>query len=128
MQSAALFAIMLAGLWLAGVGLLMAMRPERFLHYLRRTAATCRINASEQGLRLLAGAALVVRAEASKLPPVFEAGGWFIILSSIALLVIPLRIHAGYAIFWADTLKPGVVRAIAPISAALGFGLIYAAL
>jgi len=128
MQIAALFVILLAGLWLIGVAVLMATRPDRFRHYLSRTAATWRINLTEQGLRLFAGIALVVRAEASKLPLLLEAGGWFIILSSVALLVIPLHLHAGYAIFWSRKLKPWMVRAIAPLSAAFGLGLIAAAL
>lgn len=105
----------------------MAIRPRRFLHLLSFTASTWRINVTEQGLRLLAGVALIIRAEASSLPWLFEVGGWFVVASSLILLMMPLRWHAAYAIWWSRKLHPWAVRAIAPLSAAFGMGLVYAA-
>lgn len=128
MQTIALIIIGAASIWLVGVGMLMAIRPRRFLHFLGMTAATRRINNTEQGLRLLVGVALVVQAGSSKLPMLFAIGGWFIIVSSVILLVIPLRWHAGYAIWWAARMRLWMVRAIAPASAAFGAGLLYLAL
>ncbi|MBA4046562.1 MAG: hypothetical protein C0471_19445 [Erythrobacter sp.] len=116
-----------AGLWLMVTGAFMALRPERALHVLSLTASTRTINNVEQGLRLSAGVALLLRAPASKLPQSFEIAGWFIMLSSLALLVIPLRWHAAYACWWADRLPPAAVRAIAPLSVLAGLGLIYVA-
>jgi len=124
MQAVALLLLCVAAIWLAAVGLLMTLRPLSALAFLRRTAATQRINITEQGLRLLAGAALIVRAPFSKFPHIFEIGGWFIVFSSIALLLLPLRLHAGYAIWWANTLPPWAVRVIGPLSIAAGAGLI----
>lgn len=69
---------------------------------------------------------MVVRAAQSKMPLFFYVGGWFIVATSILLIVLPLRWHAAYAIWWAKNLKPLTVRALAPVSAALGIGLIYA--
>jgi hypothetical protein len=105
----------------------MALQPKRALHVLSLTASTRTINNLEQGLRLLAGVALLLRAPASKLPQPFEIGGWFIILSSLVLLIVPLRWHSAYACWWADRLAPAAVRAVAPFSALAGLGLIYAA-
>lgn len=105
----------------------MALRPERALHVLSLTASTRTINNFEQGLRLSAGLALLLRAPVSKLPLTFEIAGWFIVLSSLVLLVLPLRWHAAYACWWADRLAPAAVRAVAPFSALAGFGLIYVA-
>jgi len=127
MQTIAFLVVAASGLWLVGVGLLMALRPRLFLHLLSLTASNWRINVTEQGLRLLAGLALIVRAGSSKLPGLFEAGGWFVVASSVALLMIPLRLHAAYAIWWSRKLKLWAVRAIAPLSAAFGIGLAYAA-
>ena len=98
MTTAALFIVLTSGAWLIGVAFLMAFKPRRFLDLLSLTAANWRINVIEQGLRLVAGLALIARGEASKLPTLFHLGGWFIVASSIVLLVIPLRLHAGYAI------------------------------
>lgn len=127
MEIIAFLIIAAASLWLVAVGGLMAFRPRRFLHYLAQTASTRRINNIEQGLRLLVGSALVVQSGSSKLPMLFAISGWFIIISSVILLVIPLRWHAGYAIWWAERMRPWMVRAIAPASAVFGVGLFYLA-
>lgn len=127
MQTITLVIIGAASIWLVGVGMLMAFRPQRFLHFLGKTASTRRINNTEQGLRLLVGVALVVQEGSSKLPMLFAISGWFIVASSVVLLIIPLRWHAGYAIWWAARMRPWMVRAIAPASAAFGAGLLYLA-
>ena len=127
MQGAALIGAGAAGLWLFCVGAFMALRPKQALRVLRLAASTRTINNVEQGLRLAVGVALVLRSPASKLPQLFEAGGWFIILSSLVLLVLPLRWHAAYAIWWSERLTPWMVRLIAPFSSAAGIGLAYAA-
>lgn len=127
MNTAALTVIGASGLWLIAIAWLMAFRPTGFLHLLSLTASNWRINLVEQGLRLVAGLALIVRADASKLPLLFEVGGWFIVASSVVLLLMPLRWHAGYAIWWSRKLTIRSVRAIAPLSGAFGAALIYAA-
>jgi hypothetical protein len=119
--------LVLAAGWLIGVGGLAIARPERARDMLRQTAATRRINLTEQGLRLLAGIALIVRAPYSKLPMFFEIGGGFVVASSILLLILPLRWHAGYAIWWAERVHAFAVRAVGFLSIIGGAGLIYAA-
>lgn len=128
MVLAALLILIAAGGWLMAVGVLLALRPQRALDILSLTASSHRINLTEQGLRMLGGFALVARAASSQLPALFEVGGWFIVLSSAALMVVPLRIHAGYAIWWAKRLPHWAVRAVAPFSIVIGLGLIYAAI
>lgn len=128
MQDLALVGVCAAGLWLIGTGIFMALRPGGALRMLALTASTRTINNTEQGLRLAAGIALVIRAPASKWPQLFELGGWFIIVSSLALLVIPLGWHSAYAIWWSERFQPWAVRAIAPISALAGMALIHAAI
>jgi hypothetical protein len=127
MEQLGLIGSVAAGLWLIGTGAFMAFRPERALHVLSLTASSRTINNVEQGLRLAAGVALILRAPASKLPQAFEVAGWFIVLSSLVLLVLPLRWHAAYACWWAGRIAPAAVRAIAPLSALAGLGLIYVA-
>lgn len=127
MQVVALVVLVAAGCWLIAVGVLMAFRPIRALHILSLTASSHRVNLSEQIPRLIAGAAMVVRADASKVPQLFEIAGLFIALSSGVLLVIPLSWHSGYAKWWAARIPPLAVRALAPFSFVFGAGLIYAA-
>lgn len=128
MNAAALSIIVASGLWLLAVAVLMAFKPRRFLHLLSLTASSWRVNLTEQGLRLVAGLALVARADASKLPLLFDVGGWFVVASSIILLSIPLKWHAGYAIWWSRKLTVRSVQAVAPFALAFGSALIYAAL
>lgn len=113
--------------WLVWTGWLMAFRPRDALGLLSRTATTSRINAIEQVPRLIAGGAMIVRAEVSRFPMFFEIAGWFIVASSIVLLVIPLRWHNGYAVFWAQRIPPPAVRMIAPLAVLGAAGLIWAA-
>jgi len=65
METTAFVVVAVTGLWLVAIALLMAVRPLRFLHLLSLTASSRRINNIEQGIRLLAGWALVIRASAS---------------------------------------------------------------
>jgi hypothetical protein len=127
MQTLALIILIVAGGWLVAVGVMMAFRPHYALHVLSLTASSHRVNVSEQVPRLIAGAAMFVRADVSKLPQLFEVAGLFIAASSVVLLVIPLSWHNGYAIWWAKRIPPVAVRAIAPLSLLGGAGLIYAA-
>jgi len=116
-----------AAAWLVWIGWIMAFRPLRALDLLSRTATSWQINAIEQVPRLLAGAAMMMRDEVSRSPQFFAFAGGFIVASSVLLLVIPLRWHNGYAVFWARRIPPSMVRAIAPFSALGGIGLIWAA-
>jgi thiosulfate reductase cytochrome b subunit len=123
---------MAAGLWLALVAVLMALRPHYCLHLLEKMASkldasSWRLNLWEQGLRLLAGAALIVRSPASKLPLVFEIAGWLIVASSLLILAAPIRWHAAYGFWWSERLTPPAIRFLSPLPAVVGAGLVYAA-
>jgi hypothetical protein len=132
MQTAAFIVVAASGLWLVGVALLMALRPRRSLHLLdlmvkKLSESKWRLTLTEQGLRILAGSALIVRSPASKLPWLFEIGGWLILISSILVIVLPVRWHVAYGVWWSRRLTPGIVRALAPVPAVMGGGLIYLA-
>lgn len=90
MQTLALIMLIAAGGWLVAVGLMMALQPDRALHVLSLTATSQRVNLPEQIPRLLAGTAMVVRADLSKSPELFTLAGWFIAGTSVLLMVIPL--------------------------------------
>ena len=133
MQAFALVIVAVASVWLVAVGLLMALRPRYCLHLFSRMAVSVeagnrRLNLTEQGLRLLAGAALILRAPASKLPLPFEIFGWLLVISSALILTAPMRWHAAYGIWWSRRLTPPVIRILSPIPAVAGAGLLYAAI
>jgi len=129
----ALILVVAAGLWLVAVAALMALRPLRCLHLMEKMRANLegsnwRLQVTEQGLRVLAGAALIVRAPASKLPFVFEVAGWLLVGTSLLVLAAPMRWHAAYGMWWVKRLTPRMIRILSPIPASVGAGLIYAAL
>jgi hypothetical protein len=121
----ALLVLFGSGMWLIAVGLLMAARPSQCLHILSLTASSHHVNLTEQGLRMVAGIALAVRAPASKFPELFTIGGWFVIATSLVLMVVPLQWHAGYALWWAKRIPHMAVRLLCPFSITAGLALIY---
>ena len=132
MQTLALAIVLAAGVWLEAVAVLMALRPRHCLRLIelmtaKLQASSWRVNLTEQGLRIVAGGALIVRAPASKLPPAFEVAGWIIVVSSILILLAPMRWHASYGVLLTQRLSPLAIRLLSPLSAAAGAGLIYAA-
>ena len=132
MQSAALLIVIAAGLWLAGVGALMAFRPSYCLELCERMkahmeASNWRLHITEQGLRIVAGAALVMRAPASRLPMAFEVAGWILVASSVLILVVPVRWHGAYGRWWVGRIAPLAICVLSPVPMMAGAGLIYAA-
>ena len=94
MQAIALIILIAAGLWLAGVAVLMALRPRYCLHLFEKMSANLersnwRLQFTEQALRILAGVALIVRAPVSKLPLAFEIAGGLLVVSSAAIMIAP---------------------------------------
>jgi hypothetical protein len=126
MQTVAIAILVAASLWLVAVAVLMAAFPALCLELMSRMATTHRINLTEQGLRMTFGLALIVRAAESRLPWLFEVGGWFIAVTSVLIMILPLRWHRAYAVWWVRKLTPVTVRALSPVSFVMGGGLAYA--
>jgi hypothetical protein len=133
LQVIALIVVAAASLWLVGVAFLMAMRPRYCFHLLERMTANLeqsnwRLQFTEQGLRVLAGVALIVRAPASKLPLVFDVAGWLLVVTSLLIMVAPIRWHGAYGAWLVKRLTPLMIRMLSPAPTAAGAALIYAAL
>ena len=133
MQAGALILVVAAGVWLVGVAIVMAFRPAYGLHLMEKMSATLersgwRLQFSEQGLRVLAGLALIVRAPASKPPLLFEVSGWVLVGTSLLIIAAPIRWHGAYGRWLLKGLTPLMLRILSPVSALAGAGLIYAAL
>jgi hypothetical protein len=86
-----------------GVALAKPAITERFL---ARFASSARTHYVEQVLRLLVGAALVVRSPAMWQPSAFWLIGWAIVVSSAALMLFPWRWHHRFG----ERARPIVVR------------------
>ncbi len=132
MQAIALIVVAATGLWLVGVAFLMALRPRYCLHLFEKMSANLersnwRLQFTEQGLRVLAGVALIVRAPASKLPLVFEVAGWLAVATSLLIMVAPIRWHGAYGRWWVGRIAPLAIRVLSPVPLMAGAGLVYAA-
>ncbi len=128
MQTAALIVIFAFALWLAVAGTAGIVRPAAARSWIGRFANSQRINIAEQAWRGLAGAALIVRAPLSGFPQVFGIAGWIMVVSAAALLVIPLRLHANYALWWSRNLPLAIIRVAGLAALAVAAGLVATAL
>jgi hypothetical protein len=113
------------GLWLICVSIFIFARPELALKGLRRFASTNLINYTELTLRLIAGLGLMGLAQYTDYTRLLQIGGGFLALT--ALILIPRKWHHVYALYWADKMKPWMVRFCAPFSLVLGGILIWLA-
>jgi len=132
MQIIALIIVTASGLWLVVVSLLMALRPQYALQLLEKmtsslAGANWRLQVTEQGLRIVAGAALIVRSPLSKLPLAFEVAGCCLVITSMVILALPIRYHASYGHLLTRWLSPLAIRVLSPIPAIVGVGIVFAA-
>ena len=121
------YALYAAAVWLFAVALLMLMRPDLALKGLNAMGSTPLIHFGEHALRGLAGLALIGAADGSRFPDIFFWAGVFIAGSSVVIALAPRRWHHAYAAWWAKRIPPLAVRVLAPVSAAAGVALVWAA-
>ncbi|ALE17585.1 hypothetical protein AMC99_02310 [Altererythrobacter epoxidivorans] len=101
-QLAAQGAILIAAGWLVFAALVMTASPETARRSLAAMGSTPAIQFGEHIPRAIVGIALILRAAQSKAPLLFEIGGWFILASSILILLAPRKWHNAYAVWWAE--------------------------
>lgn len=117
--------VMLAGLWLVGLGVWMAARPELALRVLGRMGSSPTIHFGEMGVRALIGVGFLVAASVSRFPTAIAIVGGFLIATALILSVLPRRWHAAYSTAWAGRIPVGAVRLIGPVSVIGGGALIW---
>ena len=125
---AALAVVLLAAGWLGVVGMVCILSPEKARAGLAHMGSNWRIQLGEHIPRAIAGGAMVLHAPLSKAPAVFEIAGWFILASSILILLVPMRWHNAYAVWWAQRIPLAAYRVLAMPTVGLGALLAYAAL
>lgn len=113
------------GLWLAGLGVFMALKPRGALDALARMGGSPMIHFGEMALRVVAGVVLVLAAAESRYPMAVAVIGWFLIVSALVLMALPRRWHAAYSTWWAGRIPLAGVRAVAPVSVLMGGLLVW---
>ena len=117
--------VVVAGVWLIGLGVFMLVRPHQALVALSRMGGSPGVHVGEMAVRILAGAAMVLAAAGSRYPLAVMVIGGFLIVSAVVLLVLPRRWHAAYSTWWASRIPVAAVRLIAPLSWVMGGALIW---
>lgn len=94
--------------FLIGLAVVIVTNPplaERFLGFF---ASSARAHYTEQGLRLLAGAAIVVFANSMWYSQLFELFGWLVAITAIGLILMPWRWHQKFG----NLVRPMLMRNI----------------
>ena len=117
--------ILLFACFIIFVGLMMLFDPDKAIATLRKAGSTVFINYAEITFRLIPAAAMIIYADFAKFPFAFTAFGWFMILTSLILYVIPIKTHHHFAMQSADMLRPIYIRLISPFAFLFG-GLLIA--
>jgi hypothetical protein len=115
----------IVGVWLIGLGIFMLIRPRQALMALSRMGGSPAIHFGEMAVRSVAGIAMASAADASRYPVAVSVLGGFLVASAIVLSVLPRRWHAAYSTWWSRRIPVAAVRLIAPVSWAMGGGLIW---
>ncbi len=98
--------VVACGLCLIGFTCIVFVKPESARRFLMSFAGSARAHYVEQACRLLFGTSLVVLSAAMWQTTMFRVIGWAIVISSLALLVMPWRWHHRFG----RRVLPSVVR------------------
>jgi len=115
------------GLFIVFTGLLMLINPEKARSAIGKAGSTNFINYAEITIRTIPAIGLIVFADFSRFPDASNLLGWFMLVTSLVLYVIPRKLHHAYAVKSAQILKPLYIRLLSPVSFIFGFSLIYSA-
>lgn len=126
---ASMFAFLIAatGTALAVLSVLILLAPGRALQALSRFGSTPTVHFGELSVRAAVGLVFVIGAPATRHPSVMAVIGGFLVVSALALMVLPRRWHARYSSWWAARLPVWAVRLLAPISLFAGVALVWVA-
>ncbi|MEO5824954.1 MAG: hypothetical protein ABIR59_03640 [Gemmatimonadales bacterium] len=89
--------VLAAGCYLLALGGGALVRPDRTKRFLGGLAGSARIHFTELALRVVSGCALVLTAPRLAFGPALAIFGWILIGSSLALALLPWRLHHRFA-------------------------------
>ena len=127
-QLLALGCILLAAGWLAFVALICLFAPARARAGLASMGSNATIQFGEHIPRAIVGIAFVARAAESKVPMVFSIFGWFLLASSLMIMLAPRAWHQAYARWWAERIALSFYRVAAIPTLFVAAAIVYAAM
>jgi hypothetical protein len=120
--SAVAGAILVAfGLFLVGLTVVVFAKPAVAERFFMSFASSARTHYTEQIVRLVIGASLIIRSGAMWQAKVFWLVGWAIVLSSLGLILTPWQWHDRFG----EVVRPMLIRHMKLFAAGLlGFGVL----
>jgi hypothetical protein len=94
------------GLFLVSLAVVVFAKPAVAERFFMAFASSARAHYTEQIVRLLIGASLVIRSGAMWQPKVFWFVGWGIVLSSLVLILTPWQWHDRFG----EEVRPMLIR------------------
>lgn len=123
MKETAFVVILLFGVFLIFCGFIMFFYPENAKRLISKAGSTFMINYAELGTRLFVGLAFVL--VETKFETVYDYFGYFLIISALLLMILPIKKHNQFSKKASDYLKPIYLKLLAPISIVFGMLIIY---
>jgi hypothetical protein len=106
-MSAVAGAILVAfGLFLVGLTVVVFAKPAVAERFFMSFASSARTHYTEQIVRLLIGASLIIRSGAMWQPKIFWLVGWGIVVSSLVLILTPWQWHDRFG----EEVRPMLIR------------------
>lgn len=93
----AVAAVASAGVYLVLLGLLALAMPARTVRFLDRFASSAFAHLLELALRMLVGVSMLAVASQLRFPLAFDLFGGVLVLTTLALLFVPWRVHHRFA-------------------------------
>src|SRR5580692_9353569 len=94
------------GLFLISLAVVVFAKPAVAERFFMSFASSARAHYTEQFVRLLIGASLIIRSGAMWQPKVFWFVGWAIVLSSLVLILTPWQWHHRFG----QEVRPMIIR------------------
>ena len=114
-------------LFLISLAAVIVTSPSLAERFLKSFASSARAHYTEQGLRLLVGAAIVNFASSMRYPELFRPFGWLLVVSTAGLLLLPWQWHNKFG-RWVMPPVIGHMRLFALGAFALGAFILYSVL
>lgn len=115
--------LIIFGLFLVWSGFMMFVNPEKVKMIIALAGSTLFINYAELITRLIIGIAFVF--VKTKYDFVYTYVGYFLIISALILMLVPIKKHNKFSVYASQKLKPIYLSFFAPISIIMGILIIY---
>ncbi|MEQ1603326.1 MAG: hypothetical protein ABL999_00500 [Pyrinomonadaceae bacterium] len=97
MNTLAVVIVVLAGIWLIGLGAVAIAKPDLVKQFFDKFASSAFTHFLEMFVRIIAGTAFVIYSPQMRFSLVFTVFGWLLILSSVVLSFVPWKLHRRFA-------------------------------